>query len=106
VTFRYYASSEAPTQENVDLLGNRAADIGISPPSYWRCIPENVWECHIGGYQVLKKWLSYRDHSIIDRPLTSEEVGHFQQTARRIAAILLLGPALDASYQDCITAHG
>jgi hypothetical protein len=74
--------------------------------SYWKCVPELVWECRIGGYQVLKKWLSYRDFSIIDRPLSGDEVGHFQQSARRIAAILLLGPALDASYQDCIQAHG
>ena len=55
---------------------------------------------------MLKKWLSYRDHSIIARPLSAEEVGHVQQAARRIAAVLLLGPALDASYQDCVLAHG
>ena len=40
------------------------------------------------------------------RPLSAEEVGHVQQVARRIAAVLLLGPALDASYQDCVLAHG
>ena len=68
-------------------------------------MPETVWECRIGGYQVLKKWLSYRDHSIVGRPLSSDEVAHFQQTARRIAAILMLGPALDASYRDCVVAH-
>jgi hypothetical protein len=28
-----------------------------------------------------------------------------QQMARRIAAVLLLGPELDASYQDCVQAH-
>ena len=81
-------------------------DIGISQASYWRGVPEAVWECRIGGYQVLKKWLSYRDQSIISRPLTSDEVGHFQQTARRIAAILLLGPELDMSYQECAQTHG
>jgi hypothetical protein len=77
----------------------------MNEASYWKCVPELVWECRIGGYQVLKKWLSYRDKSIIERPLGGDEVGHFQQTARRIAAILLLGPALDASYQDCIAAQ-
>lgn len=56
--------------------------------------------------KVLKKWLSYRNHSIIARPLSAEEVGHVQQVARRIAAVLLLGPALDASYQNCVLAHG
>ena len=28
-----------------------------------------------------------------------------QQIVRQIAAALLLGPALDASYQDCVLAH-
>jgi len=27
------------------------------------------------------------------------------RVARRIAAVLLLGPELDASYQDCVQAH-
>ena len=63
----------------------------------WRNVPEQVWEFRIGGYQVLKKWLSYRDHSILDRALTAEEVGHVQATARRVAAILLLGPDLAAA---------
>jgi hypothetical protein len=103
---REYSVKESATQAHAEILGGRAVDVGISPASFWRGVPEAVWECRIGGYQVLKKWLSYRDHSIIDRPLTSDEVGHFQQTARRIAAILLLGPALDASYQDCVTANG
>ena len=80
-------------------------DIGISKASFWRGIPESVWECRIGGYQVLKKWLSYRDHSIIGRALSAEEVGHVQQTARRIAAVLLLGAELDASYRECVVAN-
>jgi hypothetical protein len=105
VRARSYSMAEAATEAHSDLLGEKALDIGISPVSFWRGVPEAVWECRIGGYQVLKKWLSYRDHSILKRPLTSEEVRHFQQTARRIAAILLLGPALDASYQDCVTAN-
>jgi hypothetical protein len=106
VTERAYSPAESATQAHADILGGKALDIGISAASSWRGVPETEWECRIGGYQILKKWLSYRDQSIIDRPLTAEEVGHFQQTVRRIAAILLLGPALDASYQDCIVAHG
>jgi hypothetical protein len=27
----------------------------------WRNIPTKVWGYHIGGYQVIKKWLSYRE---------------------------------------------
>jgi hypothetical protein len=35
---------------------------------------------------------------MLDRSLSVEEVRYITGVARRIAAILLLGPALDASY--------
>jgi len=102
---RAYNGAEAAAAAQAPMLGATMLDIGMNEASFWRGIPEQVWECRIGGYQVLKKWLSYRDHSIIARPLSAEEVGHVQQVARRIAAVLLLGPELDASYQDCVQAH-
>ena len=103
---RAYANEETAVQQYADALGTETIDIGMNEASYWKCVPHSVWTCRIGGYQVLKKWMSYRDHSIIGRPLSGDEVGHFQQTARRIASILLLGPKLDASYQDCIQSNG
>lgn len=48
---------------------------------------------------MLKKWLSYRKQSLLGRLLTVEEMREVTAIARRIAAILLLSPALDASYQ-------
>ena len=39
---------------------------------------------------MLKKWLSYRERPVLDRPLLPAEVQHSAETARRIAAILLL----------------
>ena len=38
----------------------------------------------------LKKWLSYRESKILDRPLQPEEVQHFTDTARRVAAMIQL----------------
>jgi hypothetical protein len=73
--------------------------------SYWRKVPEKVWELSIGGYQALKKWLSYREHSIMERPLSEPEVSHFQATARRLAALLLMTPELDANYWSCTETH-
>ena len=58
--------------------------------AFWRNVPAKVWSYQLGGYQVLKKWLSYREREILGRPLTADEVQHFTDTARRIAAILLL----------------
>ena len=65
-------------------------DIYLNGRAYWRNVPAAVWRYKLGGYQVLKKWLSYRDQSILARPLTPAEVQHFTDTARRIAAILTL----------------
>ena len=79
-------------------LGKRTCDVFLNGSAYWKNIPLEVWEYRIGGYQVLKKWLSYRDQKLLGRALTLEEAEHVTQVARRIAAILLVGPALDANY--------
>ena len=69
-------------------LGKTTFDIFLNARAFWRNVPAAVWTYKLGGYQVLKKWLSYREHSILDRPLSPEEVQHFTDTARRISAIL------------------
>ena len=79
-------------------LGDRTCDVYLNDVAYWSNIPLRVWEYTIGGYQVMKKWLSYREEKLLGRPLTKEEVRYVQEMARRIAAILLLEPALDANY--------
>jgi hypothetical protein len=58
-----------------------------------------VWEYTLGGYQVNKKWLSYRERPLLGRSLTVEEARYVGEMARRIAAIVLLGPALDENYR-------
>jgi hypothetical protein len=74
-------------------------DVQLNGNTFWSSVPTNVWTYTLGGYQVLKKWLSYRELPLLERPLHPEEAEYFSQVVRRIAAILLLGPALDASYQ-------
>ncbi|MFH1087988.1 MAG: hypothetical protein V1737_05320, partial [Chloroflexota bacterium] len=59
------------------------------------------WEYTIGGYQVIKKWLSYREADLLGRPLTPEEAREVMNMARRITAIILLQPELDGSYRKC-----
>jgi len=54
----------------------------------------------LGGYQVIKKWLSYREHGVLHRALTVDEAREVTGMARRIAAMLLLEPALDANFSD------
>ncbi len=58
-----------------------------------------MWAYTIGGYQVIKKWLSYREKGLLGRGLTLDEVETVTQIARRLAALVLLGPELDANYR-------
>src|SRR6266851_3683405 len=43
-----------------ELLG-KPIDVYLNDSTCWRGVPERVWEYYIGGYQVVKKWLSYRE---------------------------------------------
>jgi hypothetical protein len=80
-------------------LGEQTCDVYLNSNAYWRNVPLKVWEYTIGGYQVIKKWLSYRERELLGRALTVDEVREVTNMARRIAAILLLEPQLDANYQ-------
>ena len=76
-------------------------DIFLNDDCCWRNVPEPVWEYTIGGYQVIKKWLSYREQPLLGRSLTLAEVQYVTEVARRIAALLALQDRLDANYRDC-----
>ena len=97
---RDFAAQERESMgDAVKLLGDRTLDVYLNESAYWANVPARVWEYTIGGYQVVKKWLSYREERLLGRPLTKEEVRYVQEMARRIAAILLLEPALDENYR-------
>ena len=86
------------TDEDQEVLGGQLLDIYLNDHAYWRGVPGAVWDYKIGGFQVLRKWLSYRDRRVLDRDLTSGEARAFTATARRLTALVLLGPKLDANY--------
>ena len=69
-------------------LGDTTFDIYLNDRAHWRNVAATVWNYKLGGYQVLKKWLSYRESRVLNRKLRAEEVQHFTDTARRIGAIL------------------
>ena len=80
-------------------LGEGTYDVYLNDVAYWRNVPVNVWRYTIGGYQVMKKWLSYREKSLLGRDLKVEEAREVCDMARRLAAILLLQPQLDENYR-------
>ncbi len=84
--------------ETAAALGQSTHDIYLNNSACWQNVPEKVWVYTIGGYQVIKKWLSYREFELLGRPLTPDEAREVTHMARRIAALILRQPELDANY--------
>lgn len=91
VVERNFTSKECAAMSNaLPMLGETTFDVYLNENTFLCNIPAIVWAYTLGGYQVLKKWLSYREHDILSRPLSPDEIKHFTDIARRIGAILLI----------------
>lgn len=88
----------ATLDEIKNTLGATTFDVYLNNFAFWRNIPRNVWEYTIGGYQVIKKWLSYRETELLGRALTLAEANEVRDMSRRISAILLASGELDKNY--------
>ena len=89
----YTAAEREALGEAVSVLGESTLDIYLNTRTFWRNVPAAVWEYRLGGYQVLKKWLSYRERDVLGRPLKLDEVQHFVSVSRRISALSIGCPA-------------
>ena len=85
----YTAAEREALVDAVAVLGDSTVDVHLNDNAWWSNVPAAVWNYKLGGYQVLKKWLSYRESKGLGRSLLPEEVQHFTDTARRIVAILI-----------------
>ena len=86
----YYENEQGAMGNRLPIYGDTTFDVHLNKCAFWSNIPLAVWNYNLGGYQVLKKWLSYREQTILGRPLIADEVACFRDIARRIAAILTL----------------
>ena len=84
----YMPFERAALGDAAPVLGRTTFDIYLNPSAFWCNVPAAVWTYKLDGYQVLKKWLSYRERSVLDRALTPQEVLDLTDIARRTAAIL------------------
>ena len=87
----YTAEERAALGDAIVGLGDTTFDVYLNERAYWRNVPARVWEYQLGGYQVLKKWLSYREQRVLGRALTVEETLGFAETGRRVAGVLGVG---------------
>ncbi len=97
----YTPDERAALGDALPALGETTFDIHLNDRAFWRNVPAAVWRYKLGGYRVLKKWLSYRERPVLARPLSPEEVQHFTDTARRIGAMLMTAFDL-GGHQDSV----
>ena len=74
--------------------------IHINKTQYFKPVPQAVWEFHIGGYQVLDKYLKSRK----DRSLTLDEIGHVARVADSLAFTIDQMAAIDIAYKAAFEA--
>ena len=84
----YTEDERAALGEAIPALGEKTLDVYLNDHAYWRNVPAAIWDYKLGGYQVLKKWLSYRESDVLGRVLTPEEVLYFAEMTRRVGGIL------------------
>ena len=72
--------------------------------SYFDGIPEDVWNFHIGGYQVCYKWLYDRrgKKGVPGRTLTQEDIAHYQRFVVALKETIQSMAEID----EAIEAHG
>jgi hypothetical protein len=76
-------------------------DVYLNERVFWRAIPRGAWQTVIGGYQVMKKWLSYRDFKVLARDLTADEAREVEAMARRLTVLKAMESELDENYSAC-----
>ena len=86
----YTLAERAALGDAIPALGEKTLDVYLNDHTFWRNVPAAIWQYKLGGYQVLKKWLSYREHAVLGRVLTLEEVRYFAEMTRRVGAMLLV----------------
>jgi predicted helicase len=80
----------------LDAGGKKAA---TTPGSAgFRGVPENVWNFHIGGYQVCEKWLKDRK----GRTLTADDIAHYHKIVVALSETI----RLMAEIEQVIETHG
>lgn len=68
----------------------------INPDKFFARVSSEVWEYHIGGYQVADKWLKDRKSRI----LSSEEISTYTRVVTAIAETIRVQESLDELFKE------
>jgi len=78
--------------------GGNVGRVWINKTQYFNGVPEDVWNFHVGGYQVCHKWLKDRK----GRRLAYDDVTHYQRMVAALSETIRLMNEID----QVIDAHG
>jgi predicted helicase len=70
----------------------------INDTQYFDNVPKDVWEFHIGGYQVIDKYLKYRKEGKINRPLNLDEIQNIENVVKILAFTIEQMKKIDAVF--------
>ncbi len=89
---------EGPGDLRVDkvIYDQTKARIYINPEKWFTGVDSEVWEYHIGGYQVAEKWLKDRR----GRELSSEEVAPYARVVTAISETIIIQGSLDDLFTE------
>lgn len=92
------------TEDLPPQWGDSTGDLWLNERVCLAHVPKAVWTYELGGYPVVKKWLGYRDEGRRPgRGLSLTELDWLREIVHRLAALLLLRPALDTAYDEAIS---
>jgi hypothetical protein len=80
----------------VEPSGNHAGRVTINAEQYFEGVAPEVWAFHIGGYQVLNKWLKDRR----GRTLSYEDIRHYQQIVVALKETIRIMGEIDAAIES------
>ncbi len=84
----------SPSEARGDLSG--LGTVFINEQQGFEGVPQEVWEFHVGGYQVCEKWLKDRR----GRQLSAEDIAHYQKIVVALGETIKLMARVDEVIQS------
>ena len=75
---------------------SKSGRVHINPTQYFDGVPPDVWEFHVGGYQVLDKWLKDRR----GRQLSYDDLTHYQRVVVALKRTMAVMDEVDAAIPE------
>jgi hypothetical protein len=85
-----YLGGRAPEVERVSW-SNNTVWLDKAQTTSFKGVRAEVWNFHVGGYQVCEKWLKYRK----GRTLSRDDIAHYQKVVVALAETIRLMKAID-----------